>query len=207
MSADFDFIVLEGIDGSGTTTQAQLLGEELARNYPRREVLITREPSHTPVTGLIRRWLSPRDQGMPDKAMCMAFALDRYIHIRDVVQPALARGAIVICDRYKLSTLAYQTQTLPIPWVHDLCMDHIDPLMYVLLDVPVGEAMARVMARGTTPDRYEAKMEYQARVAKRYGRAIEIESHVTTERIDAGGLGVLEVHGRVREAVRRATGL
>jgi dTMP kinase len=207
MSADSDFIVLEGIDGSGTTTQAQLLGEELARVYPKREVLITREPSNTPITSMIRRWLSASDPGVPDKALCMAFAVDRYIHVRDVVQPALDRGAIVVCDRYKLSTLAYQTQTLPIPWVHDLCLDHPDPLMYVLLDVPVGEAMARVMARGTTPDRYEAKLEYQARVAERYGRAIEIEGHVTTARVDAGGLGVLEVHAKVREAVRRGAGL
>lgn len=198
------FIAIEGIDGSGTTTHCQLLVDALRAAYPDREVLQTREPSHTPVTTLIRQWLSADDPGMPSKAMCLAFVLDRYIHLREVVEPALARGAIVVCDRYKLSTLAYQTITLPKPWVHDLTLDHRAPDLYVFLSVDPNTAMARVWARSEPRDRYEQRLDFQARVARQYTWALQAEMDVPQLIVETDGRDIASVFNLVRGGVRDA---
>lgn len=201
MDSSGKFVVVEGIDGSGTTTQTRLLTEELKRMYSEREVVLTREPSNTGVTKLLRHWMRTDSKEMPAKAMCLGFVLDRYIHIEEVIKPALARGALVVSDRYKPSTLAYQTcQGLDRAWIQSLLVDQLNPDMYVLLDVPMKEASARVLARSTSPDRFEAKMEFQQRVSDAYQWAV-IEDGVPCATVSAGGLGILEVAELVREAV------
>lgn len=102
------FVVLEGIDGSGTTTQVKLVSESLSRrNY---SVHCTREPSDGPIGRLIRCVLSGQielDRG--DDTMALLFAADRMDHLKREVQPALDRGLIVLCDRYYYSSMAYQS--------------------------------------------------------------------------------------------------
>lgn len=194
------FVALEGIDGSGTTTQARLLGEELQRMFPGREVVVTHEPSNTLVTKRIRQWLAG-DKPSP-RSLCIAFVMDRILHLEDVVEPALERGAIVVCDRYKLSTLAYQTIENDGSWVVALADGDRDPDLYVLLDVPVGEAVTRVQARGTTLDAYERSLQFQQEVAKRYHQALAVEQHISSVVLEVGGQSVIEVHKQIVEAVR-----
>lgn len=161
------FIALEGIDGSGTTTQAATLAEKLRELYPNREVVLTREPSDTPVTQLIRQWLRA-DEPPPPRALATAFVLDRYIHLANVVKPALGRGAIVVCDRYLLSTLAYQGKACGYDWVAAVTAGTPEPDLYLYLSVDVEAAAERVRSRGTPPDHYERDVEFQAAVAAEY---------------------------------------
>src|SRR5690606_25682164 len=106
-------IVLEGIDGSGTTTQARWLGEALEQRG--HAVIVTREPTSGPIGLLIRQALQqqlPSENGqsvqLDFRAMALLFAADRVDHNQRLILPALAAGKIVISDRYTLSSLLYQ---------------------------------------------------------------------------------------------------
>jgi len=136
------FIVLEGIDGSGTTTQARRLADALAARGT--DVCLTAEPSSGPIGKFIRKALrrelgdkppvKPRDpdatlvdafaqdlgltpdpdaRELPWTSMALLFAADRLDHVQMVVEPALAAGKTVVSDRYVLSSLAYQSVTSP----------------------------------------------------------------------------------------------
>ena len=98
-------IALEGIDGAGKSTQAKLLAEALRRAG--RVVTITREPTDGPHGAKIRRLSSEGAALSPDEELAF-FIEDRGEHVRDVIAPALARGEVVITDRYYLSNVAYQ---------------------------------------------------------------------------------------------------
>jgi dTMP kinase len=191
------YVVLEGIDGCGTTTQSRLLSEQLGRRYPGREIVHTREPSSTPVTNIIRKSLAPDGKRLSNEGLLFAFLLDRELHLRDVVQPALDRGAIVVQDRGKLSTLAYQTLKLGRDFVHSCVSNQLDPDMYVVVDVPVEEAQARMQARGVPLDMYEESLEKQRQVALNYVSAAFDMSHTATKFVQAGGLGPVEVGDRI----------
>jgi dTMP kinase len=99
------FISFEGADGSGKSTQAELLREALAAKG--RDVLLTREPGGTEVGERIRRLLLD-GPGMAPLAEAALFAASRAQHVEEVIRPALTRGADVVCDRYVDSSLAYQ---------------------------------------------------------------------------------------------------
>lgn len=196
------FIVLEGIDGSGTTTQAQLLCEELRRRYPDREVLQTREPWDGVLTKRIRAWLA--EDNPPWKALLHAFVLDRHVHLLECVQPALDRGAIVVCDRYKLSTLVYQPLHNPRELVSELCDDVLDPDLYVLLDIDPQVAATRLASRSVAKDAYEKSLETQTRLAEAYRVALEDErvaAGVPCVALATGTHTILEVSEMVVEAV------
>lgn len=101
------FIVFEGGDGVGKSTQAALLAEWLAAQG--REVVRTFEPGDGPVNARIREILLSRaTEDLAPRAEALLFAADKAQHVATVVEPALARGAVVVCDRYVDSTLAYQ---------------------------------------------------------------------------------------------------
>src|SRR5215471_2535238 len=110
------FVVLEGLDGAGTTTQAERLASRLRQaGYA---VLVTREPSDGPVGTVLRRALAggvalPHRGGpLSDHTLALLFAADRMDHLCAEILPALGKGQIVLCDRYLLSSYAYQGATL-----------------------------------------------------------------------------------------------
>ncbi|NMB75766.1 MAG: dTMP kinase [Myxococcales bacterium] len=152
------FIVLEGIDGAGTTTQSRLLCDWL-RSIGR-SVLPTREPSDGPIGHMIRAILSgrlvvresvaagsPRVRALDPAAIALLFAADRIDHLDNEVQPALARGIEVVSDRYYHSSLAYQSQDCPMPWVQQINRRAMAPDVTYLLDVPVCVGARRRRAR------------------------------------------------------------
>jgi dTMP kinase len=98
-------IAIEGIDGTGKSTQLRLLAEELSRRGF--EVVATREPTNGPHGRRIRELYGNRRQVSPDEELEL-FMADRRQHVREVIQPALAAGKIVLTDRYYFSTAAYQ---------------------------------------------------------------------------------------------------
>jgi len=164
------FIVLEGIDGSGTTTQLDRLTRHLEARG--RRVHPTREPSAGPVGRLLREILlggHRRADGTPldGLAMALLFAADRRDHLTREIDPALSAGADVISDRYLLSSLAYQAQEAERDWVAGLARDLRVPDLTLLLDVPIAVAAARRRAAGRPDERYDAD-EVQSRVAARY---------------------------------------
>ncbi|HZS30818.1 MAG TPA: dTMP kinase [Gaiellaceae bacterium] len=99
------FVTFEGADGSGKSTQAELLRESLAGEG--REVVLTREPGGTELGERIRELLLD-GPAMGARAEAALFAASRAQHVEEVIRPALARGATVVCDRYVDSSLAYQ---------------------------------------------------------------------------------------------------
>ena len=164
------FIVLEGIDGSGTTTQLDRLGRHLSARG--RRVHPTREPSQGPLGRLLREILLgghrlPDGGAVDGLAMALLFAADRRDHLTREIEPALAAGMDVISDRYVLSSLAYQAQEADRAWVAGLARDLRVPDLTILLDVPVAVAAARRRAAGRPDERYDAD-DVQSRVAARY---------------------------------------
>ena len=147
------FIVFEGIDGSGTTTQATLAAAALRADGFR--VLQTREPSDRPIGMLIRQALQGR-VGLPvsggpltEGTLALLFAADRLDHLEAEILPALRPGQLVICERYLLSSLAYQGAACSIDWVEQINAGAISPDLTIFLDVKPGEASRRRAARGS----------------------------------------------------------
>ncbi|MEM1033951.1 MAG: dTMP kinase [Myxococcota bacterium] len=154
------FIVFEGIDGAGTTTQVARLAAELRREG--RTVHTTREPSDGPVGVLLRRALSGDVDLGGAAAMALLFAADRLEHVAHEIDPRARDGAVVICDRYDLSSIAYQTATASEAerpdfeaWVRDLNRYARRPDATVILHVDPAVAAQRRMRRLGAPELYE----------------------------------------------------
>ena len=204
------FVVVEGIDGCGSTTHAKLLG--LALKNRGSEVVLTCEPSTGPIGSLIRQALQRRlfvpDTTVPRNfawsTMALLFAADRADHVDSTVAPALRAGSVVISDRYDLSSLAYQSVTAhhgpeSIPWIRELNSQALRPDVTIVIDVPAEVAEERRRLRGGVEEMFEAR-EIQAKLATVYARAEEL---VPNDRVlHVPGVGeVQEVAARLFEAL------
>lgn len=177
------FVVLEGIDGAGTTTQAELYGRYLRQK--KRLVHITREPSHGPIGSLLRLILSRRvnlPSGSHAETMALLFAADRLDHVETEVLPLLREGYVVISDRYDLSSILYQAVTAGVTpsadsdvvaWIRNLNRHARRPDATVVIDVPPEVAESRRRARGGSAELFD-ESDVQARLAKAYFHAEEV---------------------------------
>ena len=162
------FITLEGGDGSGKSTQARLLGEWLQEQG--HTVVRTREPGGTEVGVEIREIVLHHRGEVSPRAEALLYAADRAQHIATKVRPALARGEIVLQDRYLDSSVAYQGagRVLGGPEVRDLSLWAVEgllPHLTLLLDLDETAARGRLDAADKVFDRLEAeKGEFHARV-------------------------------------------
>jgi dTMP kinase len=194
-------IVLEGLDGTGKSTQLPRLARRLAARG--HEVVATREPYDCPPGRKIRE-LAQRPVPVAALEELALFVEQRRSHVRERIAPALARGALVLSDRYFLSTVAYQgargldaAQLLaqseaefPLP----------DLALLLVLEPELG--LARVAARGGTPEPAFERADFLARV-----RAIfDALDRPYLERVDATG-SPDAVEARIAEAVQRRLGL
>jgi dTMP kinase len=158
------FIVFEGGEGAGKSTQLERLAETL-RGYGR-VVVTTREPGATPVGAQIRSIVLEPPSADPDasvspRAEALLYAADRAHHVSSVVTPALQRGAVVLSDRYVDSSLAYQGagRTLPpeeVAWLSRWATGGLRPDLVVLLDIDPEVGLQRAARRGHA-DRLEAE--------------------------------------------------
>jgi dTMP kinase len=126
-------IVLEGIDGAGTTTQALRL--EAALRADGRDVHRTREPSDGPIGRLLREMLAGKHAPVDATTLSLLFAADRADHLGREVEPALARGTVVISDRWYHSSLAYQGAGEERAWIRTLNARARHPDLTLLLDI------------------------------------------------------------------------
>lgn len=159
------FVTFEGGEGAGKSTQERLLADALAARGL--DVVRTREPGGTPAAEAIRGVvLSPEHAGLDARAEALLYAAARGEHVAHVVRPALARGAVVVCDRYLDSSVAYQGygRDLGPQRVRDLSLwatGGLVPDLSVLLDVDPRRGLARFAQR----DRLEAEpVEFHDRV-------------------------------------------
>ncbi len=181
------FIALEGIDGSGTTTQASMLAEWF--EDAGLAVLLTREPSSGPVGKMIREILTQpgntQQQDLDAHRLALLFAADRLSHLGNEILPALEQNRHVISDRYLLSSLAYQSIHCSPEWVGMINCEARPPDLTLLLDLPIETAMQRVQARGQTLEIYE-RPELQRKIRERYlDQAREVYAEQSIIIIDA----------------------
>lgn len=151
------FIVIEGIDGSGTTLQTRAVADWLTARGHR--VLETREPSTGAIGALARQRLRVDADAAP-VTLALLFAADRLDHITREVEPALVAGTIVVSDRYLMSSLAYQALDCELAWVRQINRHAPQPDLTLVLDVPADVAFARAQRRtasgGSAPERFDA---------------------------------------------------
>jgi dTMP kinase len=139
------FIVLEGLDGAGTTTQGALLAARLLEHDV--PVELTKEPTDG-VLGKIARAFTDGDVHLEPETVALTFAADRIEHTVEMRQ-LLDAGTWVVSDRYVASSLAYQTsQGLPFEWVRTLNSRAMEPDATVFIDTPVATCISRLEARG-----------------------------------------------------------
>jgi dTMP kinase len=152
------FITLEGPEGAGKSTNREYLAERLREQGI--EVLLTREPGGTPLAERIRELLlTPSDEAMAaDTELLLVFAA-RAQHLAEVIRPALARGCVVLCDRFTDATYAYQGggRGLPnarIATLESFVQGELRPDLTLVFDLPIEVGLSRAAARGRL-DRFE----------------------------------------------------
>ena len=208
------FIVLEGLDGAGTTTQTERLAAALRAEG--HAVLTTREPSDGPVGTLIRQALTgrlvlPGGAGpLAPETLALLFAADRTDHLRAKVLPALEAGKVVLSDRYVLSSLAYQGASLPMAWVDAINTHAIPADLTLFVGVAPEVAARRRAVRGDAAELFEAD-EAQRRIARQYlaairrrgerERVVRIDGSQSVEAVTAAALA--EVRKLLGRKVRR----
>lgn len=167
------FIVFEGPEGAGKTTQIRQLADALADG--KRKVVVTREPGGTPVGNAIREILLERDDyAMLAETEAFLLSAARFQHVHDVIRPGLECGAVVICDRYADSSMAYQGGGGGMD-AHDLaCLQRIAtgglmPDLRILLDLPVEVGLRRRHQHATSVNRIDrADTAFHQRVRSSY---------------------------------------
>ncbi len=200
------FITFEGIEGCGKTTQIRLLAERLRRNGL--ELLVTREPGGCPIADAIRSiLLHPDSRALVPRAELLLYAAARAQHVDEVIRPALARGTLVLCDRFIDATVAYQgggrgLDPALIASLNTLATDGLLPDLTLLLDMPAEEGLQRARQRNTaTPeeDRFEREeLAFHCRVRDEYLQLARQHSRFMV--IDAVG-AVEVVAARIATAV------
>jgi dTMP kinase len=197
------FIVLEGIDGAGTTTQSALLAKNL--NGLGYKVVITQEPTLGPVGLLIRAILRGRvvGKGKPfdQKAVALLFAADRIDHIASEITPFIERGLFVVSDRYVLSSLAYQSIFAEYEWVREINRFALNPDLTIFLDVPPDIALKRIASSRPDKDIYEDK-ETLGKVYEAYKKALPFYPFGELASVD-GTKTVEEVASAVFQQVKK----
>jgi len=202
-------IVLEGVDGAGTTTQLERVAATL-RDEGRR-VLATRQPSDGPIGTLLRQALTRR-LGLPEgrgpltpETLALLFAADRTDHLAATVIPAIEEGQIVLCDRYVHSSLAYQGAELPMAWVAEINRQAIPAHLTVFLEVDVATAAKRRDARGGVEEHFDAEL-MQRRIARRYKQALALRAEKERIVVLDGARPIPEVTEGILSAIRALPG-
>jgi len=207
------FLTFEGVEGCGKTSQARMLADALrARGIA---VLSTREPGGSPIGGAMRSILLSEEYAVGPRTELLLYAAERAEHVRRVIRPALARGELVVCDRFGDATRAYQAWGRGLPRadveaLHAFATEGLEPDLTLYLRLPVEGALERARLRdgaaASGEGRFEAEaMDFHRRVALGYeALAGEYPNRIIT--IDAEGSREV-VAGRILEILEARFGL
>ena len=156
------FICLEGLDGSGKTTQAKLLAKRLKKTY---DAVYTAEPSNGKIGKFIKQYCLNAEKRMPSILEALLFAADRFEHVKNEVLPAIGKGRLVISDRYVYSSLAYQGAAgVDLAWIDRINEHAIRPDLAIFIDV-----LPEVVVKRLKPKRSVMEnLETQRRVRQLY---------------------------------------
>ena len=161
------FIVIEGLDGSGKTTQVGLLAKKLSQKY---NVLLTAEPSRGKIGTFIRQGCLYEEERLPTEAEALLFAADRIEHLQKEVKPALDEGKLVICDRYIYSSLAYQGSAgLSLAWIETINARSLQPDFSIFIDVDPERVLERLQRKKSVME----TLETQRKVREVYLKFVE----------------------------------
>ena len=167
------FITFEGVEGCGKSTQLKLLDDRL--RAAGRDVRATREPGGTPLGERLRALLLDGARAPLDPiAECLLFEADRRQHLVEVIRPALAAGAWILCDRFSDSTEAYQSagrglDSAFIEAVDGRVRDGISPDLTLLYDLDAAEGLARTRRRDARTDRFQSEeLAFHERVRRHF---------------------------------------
>ena len=192
------FITFEGVEGSGKSTQIQRLADRIKSKDANLDLLVTREPGGTDSAESIRQLLVT---GRADKwraaTEAMLMSASRHEHVEHVIRPAIASGAIVVCDRFYDSTRVYQGIVGGVPEadieaLNNLACGNLVPDLTILLDMDVNEGLRRADGRETAETRFESKgVEFHRKVrsgflelaARHSGRFVVIDAGREIDRV------------------------
>lgn len=175
------FMVIEGLDGSGKTTQAVLLAKKLSKNY---QVLLTAEPSQGKIGTFIRNCCLYEQTRLPTEAEALLFAADRIEHMQKELKPALYEGKLVICDRYAYSSLAYQGSAgLSLDWIKTINARAVQPDFSLFLDVSPERVLERLQRKKSVMETLETQQKVREIYLKyvEKGELIRIDGDKTRE--------------------------
>jgi dTMP kinase len=197
------FVVFEGGDGAGKSTQIRLLRAAIERSG--REVVVTREPGGTALGERIReQLLSHASDGMSDRAEALLYAAARAEHVEEVIRPALAAGKVVLCDRFVDSSVVYQGAGRglgeePVEELNRWATAGVVPTLVVLLDLDPEDGLRRAVGDGH-PDRLEAAgLEFHRAVRAAYLR--RADAHAERTLVLDASRPVEDLHAEIRTAV------
>lgn len=170
-------IVFEGIEGAGKSTQIlrsqQWLQEQLGEDTP---ILLTREPGGTPLgIGLRQLLLEEAHISLDDRAELLLYAADRAQHVEEVIKPQLQKGAIVLCDRFTDSTIAYQGYGRGIDFkliqsLNEIATGGLESDLTLWLDVSVETGLSRAKSRGKSDRMEQAAVAFHSRVQEGFSQ-------------------------------------
>jgi dTMP kinase len=198
------FITLEGVEGSGKSTQAGRIAAWLRGRG--REVVVTREPGGTPLAEAVRELvLRDWDEGVSAPTELLLMFAARSAHVRGLIGPALSRGADVVCDRFVDSSYAYQGAGKGVdlqlfPALETLALGGTRPDLTLVLDVPAEQGLERARARGQT-NRFEAEpLAFMRRVREAFldraaaepSRCVVVDASADADRVFAAITAVIE---------------
>jgi dTMP kinase len=166
-------IVFEGVEGAGKTTQIEilrlwLLSRAQSENIPR--IVVTREPGGTELgKGLRRLLLESGEENIHPRTELLLYAADRAQHVENLIKPELAKGAIILCDRFTDSTIAYQgygrgLNLSLINQLNEMATGGLQGDLTLWLDIDVELGLARVKSRGISDRMEQADLEFHQRV-------------------------------------------
>jgi dTMP kinase len=149
------FIVIEGLDGSGKTTQARLLVQKLRSSH---NAVYTTEPSHGKIGSFIRESCLYEEKRLDSAAEALLFAADRVQHVQNEIIPALNEGKLVISDRYVYSSLAYQGSAgLSLSWIEAINKHALKPDFAIFLDVAPETVLQRLNRKKSIMENLETQ--------------------------------------------------
>jgi len=199
------FIAIEGVEGSGKSTQAEMLAEYLKTRGE--DVISTKEPGGTPLSDRIRAiLLDPTEDGMDPLAELFLYAASRRQHVVDIIRPGLERGATVVCDRFTDATLAYQgfgrmLELDRLRQLNDWATDSLRPEITLIFDIDEASGLDRARSRNAARDLIdESRFEGEDMAFHRRVR----EGYLSLAESDPSRYVVIDAAGSVEEVFDRA---